>query len=583
MPCPYENQATYPWIYLFIWGIVADIGRLRPGMKKYIFIGIILLASVFRLYRLGDIPVGFHRDEAFLGYNAFSILKTGREMTGEVLPIHLRSFLYSPAGYTYAAIPTVALFGLSPFSVRLPSALFGILTIVAIYFLTRLLFSHSHSAFVSLSASAFLALSPWHINLSRTATENTLVVFLLTLATYFSLLYIQKKHFLLFFISLLAFASTYLIYQAPRAFVPLLVPVLFLYGYKSMPRGHRLPSILLTVVLIFIPVIMIVSSPTLSTRVRTVSVFASTETQLTTDESLREDSMANVPPVLSRMFHNKITAYAQTITDNYFHHFSYDFLLTDKGLPDRYRVPGFGLMYPLEAVFAIIGAAILLLNSRRLAFLLLGWVLMAPLGSALTSDDIPNLQRTLIVFPSLAIIAAYGFTWTGIQLQKSRRRTALIVFAAGVTLISTASYLHAYYVQQIYHRPWYRHEGYKLLVEEVNALLPGFTKAVITNHESSPMIFFAFYNKTDPRIIQNIWSRDRTTDLNTLPFGKYEFSKETCPVRTDNLSITPKLIGVPNVLYVNFSDCKILDPAVKELSTIKRSDGTEVFRLLSVQ
>src|SRR5579859_3616347 len=99
-------------------------------MKKYIVVLILifLLGSFLRFYQLGSIPAGFHRDEAYLGYNAYSILKTGRDMTGHFLPLHLESFLYSPAGYSYFSIPFIALFGLSPFSVRFAAALFGCLT-----------------------------------------------------------------------------------------------------------------------------------------------------------------------------------------------------------------------------------------------------------------------------------------------------------------------------------------------------------------------------------------------------------------------------------------------------------------------
>src|SRR3989344_9151444 len=100
-------------------------------MKKHYFaLGLIFLLGVFlRFFILGQVPVSLHRDEAFLGYNAYSILKTGRDISGSFLPIHLESFFFSPAGYSYFSIPSVALFGLSEFSVRFASALFGSLTI----------------------------------------------------------------------------------------------------------------------------------------------------------------------------------------------------------------------------------------------------------------------------------------------------------------------------------------------------------------------------------------------------------------------------------------------------------------------
>ena len=99
-----------------------------------------LLGLVLRLAFLGQIPQGLHRDEAFLGYNAYSILKTGSDISGNFLPIHLESFYFSPNGYSYFSIPFILIFGLNSFSIRLASFLFGSLTIPLIYFLSVKLF-----------------------------------------------------------------------------------------------------------------------------------------------------------------------------------------------------------------------------------------------------------------------------------------------------------------------------------------------------------------------------------------------------------------------------------------------------------
>src|SRR6185369_15079315 len=106
-------------------------------MKRFSLIALFLITAIgffLRFYHLGGVPVGFHRDEAFLGYNAYSLLLTGKDMSGNLLPIHLQSFIYSPAGYSYASIPFILLFGLSEFAVRFASALFGTATIVLVYF-----------------------------------------------------------------------------------------------------------------------------------------------------------------------------------------------------------------------------------------------------------------------------------------------------------------------------------------------------------------------------------------------------------------------------------------------------------------
>src|SRR3989344_3496317 len=99
---------------------------------------IIVIASVLRLWQLGQVPISPDLDEAALGYNAYSILQTGRDEYGKFLPIVLRSFDdYKPALYSYLTIPSILIFGLNVFAVRLPSAIFGILTVLATFFLVK--------------------------------------------------------------------------------------------------------------------------------------------------------------------------------------------------------------------------------------------------------------------------------------------------------------------------------------------------------------------------------------------------------------------------------------------------------------
>jgi 4-amino-4-deoxy-L-arabinose transferase-like glycosyltransferase len=128
-------------------------------MNKKVFLvlfSILFLGVFLRFYQLGTVPQGLHRDEAFLGYNAYSILKTGKDMSGNFLPLHLQSFLYSPAGYSYFSIPFIALFGLSAFSVRFASAFFSSGSIVLVFFLSRKIFEDSKDKNLISIVSAFL-------------------------------------------------------------------------------------------------------------------------------------------------------------------------------------------------------------------------------------------------------------------------------------------------------------------------------------------------------------------------------------------------------------------------------------------
>src|ERR1035437_10797756 len=109
---------------------------MNKRMVWIFLIGVIVLATVLRLWQLGSIPAPLDWDEAALGYDAYSILHTGNDQYGKFMPVVLRSLGdYKPALYTYLSIPSIATFGLNAFAVRLPSAIFGILSVLAVFFL----------------------------------------------------------------------------------------------------------------------------------------------------------------------------------------------------------------------------------------------------------------------------------------------------------------------------------------------------------------------------------------------------------------------------------------------------------------
>jgi len=147
---------------------------------------ILLLASILRLGFLGQFPAGFNQDEASNGYDAYSILLTGKDRHGDFFPITLQGFSdrvdhRSPV-YAYSAVPFVYLFGLNIFSTRLPVAVFGILTVLFLYVLVKELF---HNKKIALLAAGLLAISPWHIFMSRFAHEPSLVPFYFVAGLYF--------------------------------------------------------------------------------------------------------------------------------------------------------------------------------------------------------------------------------------------------------------------------------------------------------------------------------------------------------------------------------------------------------------
>ena len=81
---------------------------------RKVFFFIVLLAIFLRFYQLGKNPPHLNWDEAALGYNAYSLLSTGRDEYGKSFPLSFRSFDdYKPPLYVYLTIPSVAVFGLN--------------------------------------------------------------------------------------------------------------------------------------------------------------------------------------------------------------------------------------------------------------------------------------------------------------------------------------------------------------------------------------------------------------------------------------------------------------------------------------
>lgn len=554
--------------------------------KELIFLFIILLLGfALRFYALGQVPISLHRDEAFLGFNGYSILKTGKDISGNFLPLHLESFLFSPAGYSYFSIPFIWLFSLNEFSIRFASAFFGFLTIIVVYLLTKLLFEkHKSKEIIVLFSTFIFSISPWHINLSRTATENTLATFFVSLGILFFILWLKNKRIRYVLASFISFSLTLVIYQAPRPFLPIFLPFMALVlGIRVIAKKEMIFLLGLFALSILLPVFFIIKSPELSYRIRTLNIFEHPQTKIMVTSWLTADGITNLPEVLTRPFHNKIVGYSFVFSENFFNHLSPGFLFFDKGLPDRYRVPSVGLLYLFEIILLPISVIYIVKKSLKIFLFILGWILISFVGSALTFDDIPNLQRTLNAAFPFSILSGLGLflLYSFISRQDRKFKPYYIFILLFVVISSFGFYIIQYYSFAKIYRPWYRQDGYKELVGKVNFYIEDYKKAVITNRETAPTIFFLLFNKYDPSLFQEETKNKNLSKSDYISFSKYNFTDEECPVRIDER--TKRLRGERGVLYVNSGLCEDLAIGTNLLYTVKRIDGSSAFKILEIK
>src|SRR3972149_12034802 len=89
---------------------------------------VIFLGSFLRFGFLDKVPPELFGDEVDVGYQAASLLHTGRDLYGQVMPTYIHSLSEWRAPLLmYATVPTVAALGLNEWGVRAPQALFGAL------------------------------------------------------------------------------------------------------------------------------------------------------------------------------------------------------------------------------------------------------------------------------------------------------------------------------------------------------------------------------------------------------------------------------------------------------------------------
>jgi len=140
-----------------------------PGYWELVALGAILIVgAVFRLYSLDQYPVSLDLDTAENGVIAHTLVKELAE--GKYTPVLRRWAAGNETAFLYLQGFFLHAFGNSVTMLRLPSALIGILTLPVVYLLGRRL----GAAHLGLISAFLVAVSPWHIDLSRTPKRPVL-------------------------------------------------------------------------------------------------------------------------------------------------------------------------------------------------------------------------------------------------------------------------------------------------------------------------------------------------------------------------------------------------------------------------
>lgn len=487
---------------------------------KLLLISILLLSAILRLYKLDKNPVSLFGDELDVGYQAYSILKTGRDYMGNFLPIHFQSLAeYRTPLYLYSAVPTVAIFGISAWGVRLPAAVFGVLGILALYLLVKEITKNNK---LGLLAAFLLSISPWHIHFSRAGFEVTEMLFFYTVGIYFFLTGLRGKNTL--WLSAIFLALTPWVYSTAKLFLPLTILVGLIIWKKDSLKIQKRRLFLAVIIFAVMTAPFLISTVFGggAERIQGISIFSDPTIvpqmgfDRVNDIKVRGGNQS--VDIIDKLFHNKITAYSAIFTNNYFQSFSTEFLFTKGDYLNPRQSSGLEF-YKIEFIFLIIGLVFLVTANidKKIRFFLISWLLIAPIPSSLTQGGGSHATRLILMLPILIMLIAFGIYYSYLKIDK-KFKVLFIILISMSFLLSFIFYQHDYWVHYPRESERWWQAGYEDAIKSTVKMNGDYERVIISSADEPSLKFFLGWSMYPPASFQKEYNTNPTLHL-----GKYEF------------------------------------------------------------
>ncbi len=425
-------------------------------LKQKLFLaGILALALFFRFYQISEMPGGLFPDEAANG------LDINLMQQGQLEPFYERGN-GREALFFYMLWGSVEIFGKGPWQHHIVSAAVGVLAVLLCFLVTRRLFSlvteeteitdapavltsmfpknllssavevHApaygtanasvwlKATNLALLASFLMAISTWHVVLSRTAFRANLIPLFTSLTLYFLLCTYQaigkKKQFFYSFLTGAAFALGFYCYIAYRVLVPILFMLILwplLAKLKERQFWQTVISYKLSIIG-FLLAFVIFIFPLAKYFYTHPGSFVGRSGQVSVFNP--ELNQGNLPAAVWQVFKESILGY-----------------FTAGDLNWRHNISGFPFLSQLISPFFAVGlilitafAVVYFFSPNKRSgwwkyFLLAGWFWGMLLPVITTAEGIPHGLRAIGTIPVVFIVCAwalYEFAQIIIKLHK---------------------------------------------------------------------------------------------------------------------------------------------------------------------
>lgn len=395
----------------------------------FIAASFILVFFVSHFLYLSLTPSGLYVDESSIGYNAFSILRTGRDEHGHFLPLYFEAFGdYKNPIYVYSVTIPFLLFGVSVTSLRLTSTIWILAAILSlIFFLLKL----KETKKVIIFTLLLLLTNPWQWELSRVAYELSSTPFFLIVAicSYYLCCKVttQKEFFKWFVLFALSLGFSFYTYTSARV----LAVLFFICGIFFLRKKI-----------------------TLTTFFTSTGIFIVCLLPLFISQSLQEGALLARYKVVGLSYYtNSNQEFFLTAAKNYFSHFSPAFLFFggDENL-SHVPVP-YGILLLSSAYFLVVGLVYgYKKESRDFFWWLISCLVISPIPSAVTIQS-PHVLRVIGWLPFIFILF-----WWGIRFTYQTKENIRILSYAFFFLLFFESFNLFQYISTAYisaSRPWF--------------------------------------------------------------------------------------------------------------------------------
>ena len=400
---------------------------------------ILLLAFVLRFIKLGQIPDGLTWDEAAIGYNGYAIVHTRRDEWLERLPVSFKSFgdYKAPLAIYINGIFTF-IFGLNPWAVRLPFALFGVAAVLGFYLLTKQIFKYFtiktnfKKDNLALLGALALATSPWHLHFTRAGFESGLALTFVIWGTFFVFRFLsdvskaqqlklwQKRQSLrklcLISSGFICWVAALYTYHSAKIFLPLLGIFLLILCFKNFWQ-QKVYIFLAGIISLILLKLLIWDS-----------LFGS---GLKRSDTLVFSLGWPLLPTTWLIIKNLLT------------HLSPKFLVFGDVSTLRHGTGVIGVLMPTTYLLGIFG--VLRSKLKKFNYFILGWIIIGLLPAAL-GKLIPQANRSLLALPGFIWLAVYGLDQLK-GLLNGQKQKIIVTLVGAIYLISFSFYLFIYYGQ----------------------------------------------------------------------------------------------------------------------------------------